>query len=177
VIGLATTKSGGIRAFLWKKGQKHLTGLGILKGDVCNAAWGINSKTQIIGDTSINCAFTPQRPFLWENGAMYDLSVLFPSGRFKTGEAVFINDSGEIAGDGILQNGDSRAFLLMPCKAGTKDCKGLVAAAAAHPATIMQDRTAVTQGSRSPSEGMTAARGRLGRGFPYRGFGTHQEEK
>jgi len=176
VVGLAETKSFQIRAFLWKKGAKKKD-LGILKGDLCNAAWSINSKTQIIGDTSVNCIFSPQRPFLWENGAMYDLSALFPSGRFKTAEAVFINDSGEIAGDGILQNGNSRAFLLIPCKAGTKGCKGLVADAAAHPATITQERAAPTQGGRSPSEGMTAVRGRLSRDFPYRGFGTHQEEK
>jgi probable HAF family extracellular repeat protein len=175
VVGLAETKSFQIRAFLWKKGTKKKN-LGILKGDACNAAWGINSKTQIIGDTSVNCAFTPQRPFLWENGAMYDLSTLFPSGRFKTAEAVFINDSGEIAGDGILQNGNSRAFLLIPCKPGTKGCKGLAAGAAAYP-TITQDRRAVNQGGRSPSEGMTAVRDRLGRGFPYRGFRTHLEEK
>lgn len=161
VVGLAETKSNQIRAFLWKKGEKKRE-LGILKGDACNAAWGINSKTQIIGDTSINCQFTPQRPFLWENGSTYDLSALFPAGRYKTAEAVFINDSGEIAGDGILQNGNSRAFLLMPCKAGTRGCKGLIAGAAAHPPTITQDRTAATQGSRSPSEGMTAVRGKFG---------------
>jgi probable HAF family extracellular repeat protein len=176
VVGLAETRSSQLRAFLWKKGEKKRE-LGILKGDACDAAWGINSRTQIIGDTSVNCQFTPQRPFLWENGSLYDLSTLFPAGHFNTAEAVFINDSGEIAGTGVLQNGNLRAFLLIPCKAGTKGCKGLVAGTAAHPATITQDRTAVTQGSRSPSEGMTAVRDRLGRGFPYGGLGTHQEEK
>ena len=103
---------------------------------------------------------------------MYDLSTLFPDGRYKTADAVFINDSGEIAGDGILQNGNSRAFLLIPCKAGTKGCKGLVAGAAAHLPTITQDLTAMTQGSRSPDDGMAAIRARLGRRYPYRGFGT-----
>jgi probable HAF family extracellular repeat protein len=172
VVGLASTRNNEIRAFLWKKGEKK-ENLGILKGDACNAAWGINSKTQIIGDTSLNCIFSPQRPFLWENGSMYDLSALFPSGRFKTAEAVFINDSGEIAGDGILQNGNSRAFLLIPCKAGTKGCKGLAAGTTAHPPIITQNPTTMTRGSQSPSDGMAAIRSR-GRRYPYCGVGTYQ---
>jgi hypothetical protein len=40
--------------------------------------------------------------------------------------AVNINDTGEIAGIGVLPNGDTRAILLIPCEGGpeTAGCKG-----------------------------------------------------
>jgi probable HAF family extracellular repeat protein len=159
--------------FLWKKGGKKKD-LGILKGDSCAAAWGINSKTQIVGDSG-NCFNTVNlRPFLWENGSMYDLSTAFPPNHFQWSEANFINDRAEIAGNVYLQNGDSHAYLLIPCKAGTKGCKGLTAGVAAHPPAIAHNPTAVAEGTSSTSDRSSAVRSRFGRRYPYRGFGTHQ---
>ena len=137
VVGLADDKLGHNRAFLWKNGK--LKNLGILKGDTCNSAWGINSKTQIIGDTR-DCVHNGlSRPWLWENGSRYDLSTVYPAGYFTTAEAEFINDAGEIAGTGTLPSGDLHAYVLIPCKAGTKGCKRVVAGLAAvaqYPATV-----------------------------------------
>lgn len=173
VIGWASTKIGQSRPFLWKKGQKHLKDLGILKGDTCDAAWGINSKTQVIGDSG-NCINNVNlRPFLWENGSIYDLSTAFPPNQFQWSEANFINDRGEIAGNVYLQNGDSHAYLLIPCKAGTKGCRRVTAGAAAHPAAIAQNLTTMTEGSRSPSGRMGALGSGFGRRYPQGGSGTH----
>ena len=47
---------------------------------------------------------------------MVDLNTLLASGSDLTlTEALFINDAGEIAGNGVLQNGDADAFVLIPC--------------------------------------------------------------
>ena len=174
VIGWAQFKNTNKNhPFLWKKGGK-MKDLGILKGDTCDAAWGINSKTQVIGDSG-NCFNNINlRPFLWENGSIYDLSTAFPPNHFQWSEAVFINDRGEIAGNIVLQNGNTHACLLIPCKAGTKGCRRVTAGAAAHTAAIAQNPTAVTQGGRSPSERMGALRSPLSRRHPEGGSGTHQ---
>jgi len=173
VVGYAALHDQFNHAFLWKPGQKKVKDLGILKGDRCDAAWAINSKTQVIGDSG-DC-FTQSRPFLWESGAIYDLSTAFPSNYSQWSEAVFINDHGEIAGNVILQNGDMHAYLLIPCKAGTKGCKRVTAGTAAHSAVVTQNPTAMRQSGQSISDGMAAIRARLNRRCPFsRLFGTDQ---
>ena len=44
--------------------------------------------------------------FLWRNGVMIKMQLA---------QALNINDRGEIAGAGILPNGDTHPFLLIPC--------------------------------------------------------------
>jgi probable HAF family extracellular repeat protein len=88
------------RAVLWKNGE--ITDLGSFGGNQ-NAAFGINSRGQIIGNSQNTipntlCFFgtTQIRGFLWQDGQMQDLGTLgsgscvFPS---------FINERGQIAGD------------------------------------------------------------------------------
>jgi probable HAF family extracellular repeat protein len=162
--------------FLWKKGKK-MKDLGILKGDTCDAAWGINSKTQVIGDSGNCFNQVGLRPFLWENGSLYDLSTAFPPNHFQWSAANFINDRGEITGNLVLQNGDWHAYLLIPCKAGTKGCKRVTAGAVAHREAIAQNPTTMIEGSPSTTGRMSALYGRLGRRYPNRGFGTRQGEK
>jgi len=57
-------------------------------------------------------------------GPMTDLNTLISS---TSGIYVFIatniNDRGEIAGSGVLPNGDVRAVLLIPCGEGTEGCR------------------------------------------------------
>jgi hypothetical protein len=49
---------------------------------------------------------------------MVDLNTLVPPGsKMHLVEAEYINDRGEIAGFGVLPNGDGHAFLLIPRKA------------------------------------------------------------
>jgi uncharacterized membrane protein len=54
--------------------------------------------------------------FLWENGKIVDLNSLISHGSdLQLQVAGNINNSGEIAGIGVLPNGDQRAFLLVSC--------------------------------------------------------------
>jgi probable HAF family extracellular repeat protein len=108
-------------AILWKNGG--MTDLGTVPGDCCSSPSWINSKTQIVG-TSGNSDFSVQRAFLWEDGGpIIDLNTVIPSGSPLFLERAFdINDRGEIVGYGLLPNGDSRPFLLIPCGEGDKGC-------------------------------------------------------
>ena len=53
---------------------------------------------------------------------MIDLNSLVPAGTaLHLTEADIINDHGDIAGVGVLPNGDRHTYLLVPCDA---DCDG-----------------------------------------------------
>lgn len=112
VVGYADTPS-STHAYLWRRGK--MTDLGTLNGDCFSGAFGINTHTQVVGQ-SITCDFTGFRAFLWENGSMIDLNLFVPSGSNLTlTEVETINDRGEMFGIGTLANGNDRAFLLIPC--------------------------------------------------------------
>jgi hypothetical protein len=54
---------------------------------------------------------------------MTDLNAFVPPGSDLTlADAGFINDRGEIAGLGVLPNGNTHAVLLVPCGEGTEGC-------------------------------------------------------
>ena len=54
---------------------------------------------------------------------MVDLNTLVPSGSaLHLTIPITINDRGEIAGLGVLSNGDEHAFLLIPCGEGDEGC-------------------------------------------------------
>lgn len=78
-------------------------------------AYAINSGGQVVGHSKINDGTF--RAFLWENrGPMIDLNTLIPPGSGLTlTDAIYVNDRGEIAGNAVLPNGDTRAYLLIPC--------------------------------------------------------------
>jgi hypothetical protein len=63
--------------------------------------------------------------FLWEDGAITDLNafVITASGVQLT-DALSINESGEIAAQGVLANGDVHAFVLIPCEMDNSDSEG-----------------------------------------------------
>lgn len=100
-------------AVLWGGGT--MTDLGTVGTDPCSRGLAINSGGQIVGGSS-DCQ-TFLHAYIWENGGpMIDLNTLVPPGSDLTlTEAIYINDRGEIAGDGVLSNGDTHAFLLIPC--------------------------------------------------------------
>ena len=135
--------------FLWKDGV--MTDLGLLYSDTAGTAYSVNAKDQAVGVTvpctKVNfddsCDGPVYDSFLWENGSMVDLQTLLLPGSGITLSscsacevgAYNINDRGEITGQGVLSNGDSRVVLLIPCDenhAGIEDCDySLVDAAAA----------------------------------------------
>jgi probable HAF family extracellular repeat protein len=109
-------------AFLWRNGA--MTDLGALPGSAISQANFINSRSQIVGD-STPCDFSAITAFLWENGSLADLNTLIsPSTPIFVFTASFISDQGEIAAFGALANGDQRAVLLIPCDENHPDLEG-----------------------------------------------------
>jgi probable HAF family extracellular repeat protein len=165
----------GFFAVLWKDGG--ITNLGTVAGDTCSWANWINSQGQIVGNGSA-CGREGDHAFLWENGGpVVDLQSLVQTGSGVTlGEALFINDRGEIAARGYLPSGVQHAVLLIPCDenhAGVEGCDyDLVDAATAarpSPAPAIQPPAALTPSSHMP--GMLN-RFRFPRGQRATGFGT-----
>jgi len=105
-------------AALWRN-LESITDLGILGGDSCSYAASINVKTQVVGASAPDCIFDTSsavRAFLWEDGSMFDLNTLIPSGSpLYLQFTETINDRGEIAGTGVDAGGNIHAFLLIPC--------------------------------------------------------------
>ena len=117
IVGVASNQNDqAFLAFVWKKGV--MTSLGALKGDDCSIAKAINSRGQIVG-TSFSCAVgvPSENAALWENGSAISLNRFVPPGSdlHLTGDDMYINDRGDIAGTALLPGGEIRAFLLIPC--------------------------------------------------------------
>jgi probable HAF family extracellular repeat protein len=100
-------------AFLWRHGV--MKDLGTLN-DPCSRALSINLSGQVVGATS-PCNGEFAHAFLWENGGpIIDLNTLVLHGSgLMVRDGDYINDRGEIAGRGVLPNGDVHAVLLIPC--------------------------------------------------------------
>ena len=102
-------------AALWKHvGQ--ITDVGVVGSDTCSYAAAINAKGQVVGDSKPGCGPDSDRSFLWEDGSIFDLNTLIPSGSALYLQFIqTINDRGEISGSGADANGNEHAFLLIPC--------------------------------------------------------------
>ena len=121
IVG-GSDSSNGFHAYFWKKGV--MTDLGNLPGDCSSQATAINSSGQIVGNGSLDCN-NEAHALLFENGAPIDLNTLVAPGSGVTFLNPFnINDRGEIAGFGVLTNGDTRAVLLIPCDEDHADVEG-----------------------------------------------------
>jgi probable HAF family extracellular repeat protein len=113
ITGSAGTPDFAAHGFFWKKGV--LTDIGTVDGDDCSIGVNINSANQIVG-LSFACNGDASHAFLWENGNIVDLNSLISQGSDLQLEfAGNINDRGEISGLGVLPNGDTHAFVLVPC--------------------------------------------------------------
>jgi probable HAF family extracellular repeat protein len=100
-------------AFLWTK-DDGMRDLGTLNGQPVSLAFGINNTGQVVGIFE-DFAGDNTTGFLWQDGVMTDLNTLIPPGSpLFLKEPIGINDRGQIAGFGLLSDGEQRGFLLTP---------------------------------------------------------------
>lgn len=92
-------------AFLYENGQ--IQDLGVLSGGNESAAYAINNKSVIVGESNAHAA-------IWTNRTISDLNQMIPLDfSIYLTNAMGINDSGEIICNGFV-NGQAHAFLLVP---------------------------------------------------------------
>jgi len=126
IVGYSLTTSAGIRAFVWQNGVMQDLGIvpGTIIADNGTFANAINNCGQIVGYTQGGTTQTgtgpiissPTLAFLYLGGQMYNLnSLLVPSDSGWVIEyANGINDAGQIAATGALNNGATHAVRLDP---------------------------------------------------------------
>ena len=104
----------GRHAFFYSDGK--LTDLQTL-GGVSSDAVAINAGGEVVGDS--NTASGADHAYVYANGQMQDLNGLISaSSGWSLEQATAINNSGQIAGNGII-NGHHHAFLLTPIQIPT----------------------------------------------------------
>ena len=115
VVGWAVNAQSSVHAFFWN-GAMH--DIGILAGDKCSVAYGVNSRGQATGVSYPDAACSElgsSHAFLYERGDIVDLNQLVDSSRrVQLTVALTINERGEIAAQGVFPNGDIHGFLLVP---------------------------------------------------------------
>jgi probable HAF family extracellular repeat protein len=110
IVGAAQLATNYSHAFLFSGGV--MTDLGTL-GGAYSVANGINDNGQVVGGSYASGGST-LRPFLYENGVMYDLnSLVVPDSSWELTRASAINRDGWIVGY-ALHDGQMRAFLAKP---------------------------------------------------------------
>jgi probable HAF family extracellular repeat protein len=126
IVGVAVFATGS-HAFQWT--QHHgLQDLGVLAAGHTSGALGLNAKGLIVGQDTDNSTFPPTlRAVVWQAGVLADLNTQITAPGWTLEEARAINKDGVIVGQGRL-NGQKRAFLLTPGKAGKGKGEARVAA-------------------------------------------------
>jgi probable HAF family extracellular repeat protein len=143
-------------AFVWKHGA--MTDLGVPPGQESSRALSINASGQVVGESE-NGGTVPAPGWLWENGGpIVDLNQLvLPGSDLTVVSASFVNNRGEIAGEGLLPNGDVHAILLIPHGDCDDACDARIADSQSNPPTAHV--------SSMPNNRMPAMHGRLARRF------------
>jgi uncharacterized membrane protein len=100
------------QAFLWHNGV--MTNLGTAPGDICSVANSINDRGQIVGNAGKCHGAVDADALLSEHGTTLNLNSLIAPSALHLEAAYAINNRGEIAGIGVLPNGDQHAYVLTP---------------------------------------------------------------
>jgi probable HAF family extracellular repeat protein len=94
-----------------------MTDIGTINDDACSIPHFMNSRGQVVGASGCTRDGFEVHGFLWQpGGSIINLNDFVPPGsnlRITDGET--INDRGEIAGSGLLPDGDFHAIVLIPC--------------------------------------------------------------
>jgi len=106
--------------YRWTDGV--MTDLGTVTPWPCSTALSVNNQGQVVGETGI-CGVGGGPAFFSEQGEpMVDVNTLIvPVSDIEVISEFNINDRGEIAGQGVLPNGDVHAVLLIPCDENHSD--------------------------------------------------------
>ncbi|OLE51658.1 MAG: hypothetical protein AUG51_21765, partial [Acidobacteria bacterium 13_1_20CM_3_53_8] len=106
-----------VHAFLWTAGFKQ--DLGVLPGTTYSFGYGINEYGQVVGD--LNTTNEGAHAFIYTGGQLFDLNSLIPpNSGWRLQTAYDINDTGQIVGRGLFNDGSGaevHAFLLTPTTA------------------------------------------------------------
>jgi probable HAF family extracellular repeat protein len=146
-------------SFVWGNGV--MTDLGVPPGKESSHALSINASGQVVGESWIgDGSLGPYAGWLWENsGPIVDLNQLvLPGSDLTVAGASFVNDRGEIAGEGLLPNGDVHAILLIPDGDCDDACESRIAES--------QNNPGPAQMNSATKIGTPAIHGRFGRRFP-----------
>ena len=108
VVGAAFYTDGGTHAFLKHGG--HMTDLKSLPGLGDSAAFDINAVGWVVGQ-STGLSGTNATATLWRDGQIVDLGGQCPIQSCWLTSAAAINDSGQVVGEGSLNNGTTLAYL------------------------------------------------------------------
>ena len=160
-------------AVLWRNG--HIIDLKTLSGDTCSQALGINSRGQVVGSSGpcdFDDGFGQHHATLWNGTSLVDLNSFIPvNSGIVLVWAFMVDDFGEIEGFGILPNGDSRAFILIP-QYSKDGVRALTTPTTTVTPEVIGVRASIQAGiGRLPTSSATASRrtrqARLARGFRF----------
>lgn len=116
-------------AFLWRQGE-GMKDLGTVAGQSQTTAFGINSRSQVVGDANHNA-------WLWEDGSIVDLNSLVPpDSSVHVAMATAINDRGEIVAAGFPGDGTEHVVVLIPCDEDHPGIKGCRQAPSVRPPSL-----------------------------------------
>jgi probable HAF family extracellular repeat protein len=160
VVGAAAFSNHTFDAAIWRNGV--VTDLGALPGDCFSQAFVMNSRRQIAGN-SATCDGKLIRAVLWEDGQIFDLNTLVPSGsNFLLVESNVINDRGEIAGNGFPPRctdfSCTHAYVLIPCDRAHSEPEGCEAEGQATVAAVQSIAVPVDQNWESMAESTLTSR-------------------
>jgi probable HAF family extracellular repeat protein len=102
--------------FIWTEGT-GMVEIPPVSDDTNNIAFDINNNNQVVGQSA--GGLEGARAFLYEGGTSYDLNALALPTSLNLVLAQGINDSGEISGTAIDQNGNQVGFLGVPVTNGS----------------------------------------------------------
>ena len=179
--GAGTADDEALHAFFWRNGV--MKDLGTINDDTCSVVHGMNSRGLVVG-TSGDCdGVFEMHGFLSEQGGpSIDLNDFVPPGSdvvITDGET--INDRGEIAGSGMLPNGDFHAIVLVPCNDAQGDIEGCRDATQNANGTPTKPESvavaSMTHPKLSPSETMAGIRARFARRYHIPSAGAPRNSK